>query len=582
MLRVPPSQSASSSSLVSSASVVVIITQKLTTCEGCRAGDSCPYLHEDAPGTETSAQPCRENPGSGNEQEESRPQIRDNTPATAEGSSSTSSSGQRPFDMAPRERVQKPVTLAQKEDPRNFQLNQLRRRFNPEETTIENDTSLSFKLTPSDPDFPYELEALKCTMLIPSTYPEAGMPTIRVTNEEIGNELRANVEKAFYTLVDTDVKRKKSGTLLGYMNAIDKQLDQLLSGRALQTFKFVGNVGLGNSIDSIPKEETSRAPVSIPQVAPGPGDKFTASEKSVAEARRTDEIRQLEARLGRISSFSKSADGTTFTVPLQPNKPERLPAPLRSVQSVKLFVPPLYPLEQCEIEVSGVSKADARSTESAFKIWSASKKGASLSARINYLAQNMHIMANRPVPVEEKIVPIVEVSTSPVGIPAENPMPVQASAVGEDVLDRPHVQVVPRPPEWSMPNDGSDSDDSDDYDSELDDSEDEDDEDGGIQIPDLPEPACQILLSFPFVELYGIELLEVKSLHITVKCDRCREVMDVKNVKAGDGDEKGPVKVESCKKCANYMSIGRLAPCGYAGLRWVSERQLRQADKEKW
>lgn len=537
---------------------VVTVTQELTTSEGCRAGDNCPYLHDDAPGTETSVQSDREIPGAENEQERSRSQIRDIIPAaTTIGSSAASGSNQRGLDMARRhERVERPVTLAQKENPRNFQLNQLRRRFRPEETTIGDDTSLSFKLVPSDPDFPYELEALDCTMLIPSTYPEAGMPSIRVTNEEIGKELQANVEKAFYTLVDTDIKRKISGTLLGYMNAIDKQLEQLLSGRALQTFKFVGNVGLKNSDDSIPIKPVSRAPVSIPKVAPKPGDKFTSSEKSAAEARRREEIRQLEARLGRISLFSKSTDGTTFTVPLQPNKPERLPAPLRSVRSVKLLVPLLYPLEKCEIEIPGVSRADARSTESAFGIWSASKKEANLSARINYLAHNMHIMANRPVPPEEKIAPITKAPSPPAETQAEVAIPAQTSTFDEDVLDRPHVQVVPRPPEWSMPNVQGDSDDSDDYDSEIDDSEDEDDEDGGIGIPDLPEPACQILLSLPFVELYGIELLEVRSLHVTVKCDRCKEVMDVKNVKAGDGDETGPVKVESCKKCASYMSIG--------------------------
>lgn len=566
LFRVPSCPSAPPSSLFFPPYPVVVVTHTLTTFEGCRAGESCPYLHEDAAGTETAVQPDRGIPESGIEQETLQSQTRGNTPVAMPGSSSASSSRPRRLDTAHNlERVQKPVTLAQKNDPRNFQLNQLRRRFRPEETTIGNDTSLSFKLIPSDPDFPFELEALDCQILIPSTYPEAGMPTLRVMNEEIGDKLRDNVEKAFYTLVDTDIKRKKPGTLLGYMNTIDKQLEQLLSGRTLQTFKFVGNVqGLGNSQYSISNEQAPKVSLPIRHAVPEPGNKFTASEKSAAEARRSDEIRQLEARLGRISSFSKSADGTVFTVPIEPNKPGRLPTPLKSVQSVKLIVPLLYPLEQCEIEIPGISKEDARPTESAFKIWSASKKGASLSARINYLAQNMHIMANRSVPAEEKTDTDVQSFTTPVETPAETSDPAQPSTVDEDVLDRPHIQVVPRPPEWSMPNDGGDddgdSDDSDDFDSESGYSDDEDDGDGGIEIPDLQEPACQILLSFPYVELYGVELLEVKSLHITVKCDRCREVMDVKNVKAGDGDEKGPVKVESCKKCANYMSIGRLNP----------------------
>ncbi|KAK2761764.1 hypothetical protein FQN54_001592 [Arachnomyces sp. PD_36] len=515
---------------------------------------------------ESLVQVDREISGSGNDQKTPLFQI-EGVPTDTLGISPLASGGsRRESDVAPRPyHVEKPVTLAQKENPRKFQLNQLRRRFHPEESAIGNATSLSFKLTPSDPDFPFELEALECVMLIPSTYPEAGMPTLRVLNEEIGNKLQIKVEKAFHTLVDTDLKRKKSGTLLGYMNIIDKQLEQLLSGRTLQTFKFVGNISLKSSNDSTPGEVASEAPLAIPQVAPKPGDKFTSSEKSAAEARRSDEIRQLEARLGRIPLFSKSPDGTTFTVPIQPNRPERLPVPLRAIRSVKLLVPPLYPLERCEIELSRVSKADARSTECAFRIWSASKKEANLSARINYLAHNMHIMANRPLSEEDEVLRAVEEPVAPVEDPVETPAvavgSVQPSIFDEHVLDRSHVHVVPRPPEWSMPNDEVDSDDSDDYDSEIYYSEDEDNEDGGVNVPDLPEPACQILLSFPFVELYGIELLEVRSLHVTVKCDRCKEIMDVKGVRPGDGDEKGPVKVESCKKCANYMSIGELSGC---------------------
>jgi hypothetical protein len=51
------------------------------------------------------------------------------------------------------------------------------------------------------------------------------------------------------------------------------------------------------------------------------------------------------------------------------------------------------------------------------------------------------------------------------------------------------------------------------------------------------------------MELYGIELLEVATLNITVKCERCRDLSEAKGLK--DGVEKS----ESCRKCASHLGI---------------------------
>ena len=56
-------------------------------------------------------------------------------------------------------------------------------------------------------------------------------------------------------------------------------------------------------------------------------------------------------------------------------------------------------------------------------------------------------------------------------------------------------------------------------------------------------------LSFPFIELYGIELLEVVILNITVKCERCKEATEIKGLK------NGITKSESCRKCASPLGI---------------------------
>lgn len=64
--------------------------------------------------------------------------------------------------------VPKPVPKAQAEDPRRYQIDQLLKRFASKETTFpDGTTSLVFKLVPSDPDFPFELAALRCDVRVP-------------------------------------------------------------------------------------------------------------------------------------------------------------------------------------------------------------------------------------------------------------------------------------------------------------------------------------------------------------------------------------------------------------------------------
>lgn len=93
------------------------------------------------------------------------------------------------------------------------------------------------------------------------------------------------------------------------------------------------------------------------------------------------------------------------------------------------------------------------------------------------------------------------------------------------------------------------------YEEELD-VDGEDDEEGGAPVPAAVDtPGRGVALSFPFLELYGIELLEIMHLAVTIKCERCKESTDIKNV-PHVLDPKATPKIESCRKCANSMSIG--------------------------
>jgi hypothetical protein len=127
--------------------------------------------------------------------------------------------------------------------------------------------------------------------------------------------------------------------------------------------------------------------------------------------------------------------------------------------------------------------------------------------------------------------------------------------------DRNHIQYITRPPEWTVIDaddpSGTDTDDLYSYDTE----EETSDYEGGIGVKAATagesepsqEPAQNpergTAISFPFIELYGLELLEVVVLNITVKCERCKDVTEIKGLK------NGIMKSEGCRKCASQLSI---------------------------
>jgi len=455
--------------------------------------------------------------------------------------------------------VQKPVPRAQAEDPREFQIQQVRRRFSPKEIAEDDGTALAFSMVPSDPDFPFDMVGLECVLHVPATYLKGGGPSLDVKNKEMGRGYQINVERGF----DALVSKSPQLTLLGLMNALDKQLESLLTGQKAETIKIVPNArGASDKpvgqLTSAPSHAEGSKAKPVEQSSPA----FTAEQRTSAAARREMETRQLEARLGRLPLFFKSSDGIAYTLPIEPRKRADLPVPLHAVKTVRLFVPLLYPLQPCRVEIQGVSRDAASNTEKGFEMRAREHPETTLMGHINYLTQNMHFLATETVKEDHPEVvdeaDIASLKLDDHGSPAVFKGNVSRQA---DVLDdRGHVHIIPRPPEWaSYGPGGGDDDDS----SEYYDSEDEYTDDSGVELDTIPEatrtaPERGVLLSFPFLELHGIELLELVSLCITIKCERCKDQLDVRNLRrttAATGDVTG-ARIESCKKCANSLSIG--------------------------
>ncbi|KAF2091714.1 hypothetical protein K490DRAFT_31585, partial [Saccharata proteae CBS 121410] len=460
--------------------------------------------------------------------------------------------------------VQRPTPRSQADDPREFQLSQLRRRYSPKEAQQGDFSILTFDLKPSDPDFPFEIDALKCVLRVPMTYPKKGAPSLRVLNKEMDRGYQINVENGFDALsMDTS----KSHTLLSLLNALDRQLETLLTAQKADTIKIMPNTtkatpdispgdarvvrkGKSPEIDSQSGATRAAAP-STPRPSRPAAPTYSLQEKATARSRREVEIRQLEARLGKLQQYSKLSDDS-YVLPVEPRKRGDLPVGLQAIKTVKLVVPELYPLQPCAIKLMGIETESAGPLEHAFEERARANTAMSLMNHVNYLSQNMHVMAAQP--------PSQPASQGN----SQNPRSSgQAAWAFSEDDHRSHIVTIPRPPEWQVQESHGDED-EDSYDSYPDDSDGDEEselrdpaaEGGASASASASAPERGIMLSFPHLELHGIELLELNSLSVTVKCLRCKETTDVTKLRNNATADTTGTRSVSCKKCANALGIG--------------------------
>ncbi|KAI1814888.1 hypothetical protein GGS20DRAFT_377067 [Poronia punctata] len=470
--------------------------------------------------------------------------------------------GRQAVAEAPNNRiVPKPIPASQNQDPRRYQLDQLKKRYSPQIGTLQNGTStVRFHLKPSDPDFPFELEYLDCEIHVPKGYPKQ-VPTLSVKNKDIPRGFCLNIEKGWDKLV---AERKGVMTLLALTTALDKNLEAFLSEQKTETVTLVtfkdtrheeseAKPLRGTPVPVQQAVSKPLAPVPKPYV---PQESFTDEQIAVARARRSQEIRQLEARMGRMSQYQKSADGIVYTLPLEPKRRTELPQGLQNVQTVQLIIPLLYPLQKLRALLNDVESEEAEPLEEAFATRAAEQSQLSLMSHLNYLSQNMHTMVKQ-LKASTKAKQVAPAATEPSDQPTSPETPIQGS---KQLIDRgdgkEHIHVIPRPPEWSYAHGAEGSDHSDD-DSDLSDSElDSDSGDGGAEIgthqAHVTGVAQQVekgtAISFPTMELYSIELLQLTILNISTKCQRCKTLNDLTGLRPE------VEKSTTCRKCGTSIS----------------------------
>ncbi|KAL9097100.1 MAG: hypothetical protein Q9163_006368, partial [Psora crenata] len=551
----------------------------------CRAGHACHFLHHD---TSTSTKPTNQLQSRSTS---SYPHPLQTSPALPPRDASDTRTGsptpppripQRSTGphvaVPPSNIVRRPIPAGQRQDPRSFQIAQLKRRFSPKEVIGDHGTtSLIFALQPSDPDFPFELpRGLECTLHIPADYAqpgsEGGNPSLTVRNVEMGAQWRANVEKGFQSLVD---RMGPAGTLLGLMNRLDRELENFLTEKKPEIITIIPNkTPVGRSQSNPAHEQRSaNVPPGKDPVILDPPMQYTAEQIQLAALRRGTETRQLESRLQRLAGFETrsmaNGPGVVYTIPIAPWKRQDLPFPLRAVSKIKLCVPSSYPLQPCRVELVDVSREAAERVEQGFAKKVMKDAQGTLMGHVNMLAQTMHslaVVADVEEAKKEETGPMPNIGTLSIHVKAN---PTNAARPLDDDDDRGHIVVIPRPPEWNIiahgGNDESDDSDESDY-SDTDGTGTGADTDGNAgtengdprgtgagSISTTTTPERGIALSFPQLELYGIELLELTSLSITIKCERCKQTTDMHNLHA---TAPGNIRDESCKKCALTLRAG--------------------------
>lgn len=445
--------------------------------------------------------------------------------------------------------VPRPVPAWQSSDPRAYQMAQLRRRFAAEESTgPDGAASLLFALVPSDPDFPFELSRLDCRLRVPALYP-AERPQLLVDNKDLPRGFAINIERGWDRLAE----KRRGATLLQLVNALDKELEALLSEQKADTVKLV-TFKKGPSKAEPESGDRSAAPASSSSRRPVPDQFYSKEQVAEARARRAQEVRQLEARMSRLPGFARSSDGIIFTLPIEPKRRTELSAGLQSVDSLHLIVPLLYPLQQLRVQLNGPASAEAEPLEDLFSEMAAEQKQMSLMSHVNYLVQNLHLMEKQ---AREAAAAALEPEADPKTVAAEKAAPTVAAA------DKSHIHFLARPPEWGGEASERAEDDDEEADEDGDEDESEDDEDesegqdeveadavaeaSGVDEEGLQSTERGTMISFPSIELHGIEVVQLSSLGIRVKCERCKSFNEMTDLKPA------VEKATHCLKCGSEL-----------------------------
>ncbi|OAD71866.1 hypothetical protein PHYBLDRAFT_73488 [Phycomyces blakesleeanus NRRL 1555(-)] len=342
--------------------------------------------------------------------------------------------------VSARPAMRPPKPSLRPEQVRQVELSQLERRYRSSFRTVrttEESTVVRLAIVPSDPDFPFELEALQLQLDIPVDYP-AKHCSVKVMNPEIPPGFAFHLERGYDVYAS-----KRTSTLVRQMDWMDKNMEILLQEPPAPTVKFVFNnnashedtlTRLSNLEISSPtqtenkpenpkKVKKPRKPkqpkqpdqpkkpkkpehpaqppaIDAPQSTNStPTISYTHDQLEEASKKREQELRQLQARFRstyKVLECDKNRIVVEIKVPL--TDPDfTFSQKFGNELQVDYSIPSLYPLESCSVEIKNDTEY-RRVIKDTFADYV--KDGAhSLFSNLNWLNQKLPTILSNPVPV---------------------------------------------------------------------------------------------------------------------------------------------------------------------------------------
>lgn len=349
----------------------------------------------------------------------------------------------------------KPPNKANNDDKRKLELIQLETRYKSTFRLIKetsNETVVRLAIKPSDPDFPYEIEALQLQLNIPKDYPKSAC-TVQVLNNDIPKGFAINLEKGYSARVDPSNAHQ---TLVRQMNWLDRNMETLLQQAPAPTVRFISNLNTNSAAvsttdDEIPqhvkpiaeasilkpqvntpvnnqasssssssKPIVNYQPASTPRPSPAvvataapaapvvkketpketPKETFSPAQIASAEKRRRYEYRQIQTRFcDTFKTVRTNAKETVATLVLEINDTDFTHEQLVGGKElyIKYHVPALYPLQPCSIEIENrnLDKTRANWISEGFKEHVANGDY-TLFENLNWLNRNLESLVSTP------------------------------------------------------------------------------------------------------------------------------------------------------------------------------------------
>ncbi|KAG2187360.1 hypothetical protein INT44_005046 [Umbelopsis vinacea] len=453
------------------------------------------------------------------------------------------------------------------QDARAVELAQLQRRFRASYMILEKNEeamSVRIEITPSDPDFPYELQALSLHIHIPAGYP-AVRCSIQVTNPEISRGFARNLEKGFE---QHQAAQSAHRTLVQEMAWLDNNMETLLQEPPAPTIRFVSN-----TVSKTPPPATMAPPAAVEKTSPPAATKHYALEEiQEAKVKREAEIRKLKAQFrNELSDISRDSMTTVLLIKLPLDANCLFKEELGGTINIEMEIPAHYPMDPCRIKIANalnLATWRAQSVEQGFANRSHASP-ATLFQQLNWLNTNLNALLDVPAPSNPAVIKTQAPPTTQTPPPSAHP--IQSSGVEHHLddssrkdkkiyVERP-LDPVPQAETPSLKVAGDDQDHSSD---EASQQESDDDEISikmaSTSVSDTPQQVRSgTEIRFPDLRLENVALLRCARMFLMVKCNRCSNTVEVENIipdqAAVDSASNGSEKHQRWLPCPTCSSL---------------------------